>query len=103
MARLVSSVGLAALFRASLGPLGGGASSASSGSSLVAARSVPDRVALLSYSCISMAQLSVVKTLSAIGKEATVVSRERARGQYRGHEYLLAKIISEVSIDLYFI
>jgi len=66
------------------------------------ARSVADRTALLSYAVINMAMMSLMKTLDLFGKEKPVVMRERMRGHYGGTEYLVAKVIAEVPLDVSF-
>ena len=91
VARALSCGGLALLFRLQFGRLGP-----------PDAVSVADRVALLSFSAISMAQLAVMKTLDVFGREKRVVSRERQKGYYGGAAYLCAKLLSELPLDAAF-
>ncbi|KAJ8600139.1 hypothetical protein CTAYLR_003486 [Chrysophaeum taylorii] len=63
---------------------------------------VADRVALLTFSAISMAMLSLVRALDLLAEEKPVVGRERERGLYRGSEYVLAKAIAEIPSDCAF-
>jgi len=66
------------------------------------ARSVADRVALLSFAVINMTMLSLSKTLNLFGKEKPVISREQHRQQYHCIEYLLSKIMAEIPLDIMF-
>jgi hypothetical protein len=66
------------------------------------ARSVADRVALLSFGAINVCMLAVMKTLDLFAKEKPVVTRERMRRQYGGLEYLLSKALAELPLDACF-
>lgn len=66
------------------------------------AKSVADRVALLSFSVINMSMMTLMKTLDLFAKEKPVVQREQHRSQYTSLEYLLAKAIAEIPIDTVF-
>eukprot|EP00536_Pseudo-nitzschia_multiseries_P010652 jgi/Psemu1/326112/estExt_fgenesh1_pg.C_3330013 len=66
------------------------------------AKSVADRVALLSFGVINMSMMSLMKTLDLFAKEKPVVQREQQRHQYTSLEYLLAKAIAEIPLDTAF-
>jgi len=66
------------------------------------AKSVADRVALLSFAVINMSMMSLMKTLDLFAKEKPVVQREQQRRQYTSLEYLLAKAIAEIPLDTAF-
>jgi len=66
------------------------------------ARSVADRVALLSFSVINMSMMALLKTIGLFAKEKPVVLREQQRHQYSSLEYLLAKFIAEIPLDVCF-
>jgi len=66
------------------------------------ARSVADRVALLSFSVINMSMMALLKTIDLFAKEKPVVLREQQRHQYSSLEYLLAKFIAEIPLDMCF-
>lgn len=63
---------------------------------------IADRVALLSFSAISMSMLSFVRSLDLFAKERPVVGRERERGLYGGYEYVIAKALAELPTDCAF-
>lgn len=63
------------------------------------AKSVADRVALLSYGVINMSMMTLMKTINLFAKEKPVVQREQQRNQYTNLEYLLAKTIAEIPLD----
>eukprot|EP00535_Pseudo-nitzschia_heimii_P007967 CAMPEP_0197177922 /NCGR_PEP_ID=MMETSP1423-20130617/3355_1 /TAXON_ID=476441 /ORGANISM="Pseudo-nitzschia heimii, Strain UNC1101" /LENGTH=668 /DNA_ID=CAMNT_0042627547 /DNA_START=49 /DNA_END=2052 /DNA_ORIENTATION=+ len=66
------------------------------------AKSVADRVALLSFSVINMSMMTLMKTINLFAKEKPVVHREQQRLQYSSAEYLLAKTIAEIPMDTIF-
>mmetsp|Transcript_32005 Transcript_32005/g.51912 ORF Transcript_32005/g.51912 Transcript_32005/m.51912 type:complete len:408 (-) Transcript_32005:216-1439(-) len=87
--RLMSCVGLAKVYSA---VLGGGAEGMS-------AAALPGKISLITFGVISMAQLSLIKTLDLFSRERETVQRERARGQYSALEYVFSKVITELPID----
>jgi hypothetical protein len=60
-------------------------------------KSIADRVALLTYGCINLSIMALMKTLDLFAKERGVVLREQMRSNYSSIEYLLAKVFAEVS------
>jgi ABC-type multidrug transport system ATPase subunit/ABC-type multidrug transport system permease subunit len=66
------------------------------------AKSVADRVALLSFSVINMSMMTFMKTVDLYAKEKPVVQREQHRNRYTSLEYLLAKILAEIPLDTVF-
>lgn len=68
----------------------------------VQAKSLADRVALLSFAAINMAMLSYMKTINLFAQEKPVVQREQQRQEYSAAEYLLAKIVGELPLDASF-
>ncbi|KAG7364450.1 ABC transporter ATP-binding protein [Nitzschia inconspicua] len=65
-------------------------------------KSVADRVALLSFSVINMSMMALMKTIELFAKEKPVVQREQQRKQYSSLEYLLAKSLAEIPLDVVF-
>ncbi|KAH8075592.1 ATPase [Aureococcus anophagefferens] len=72
------------------------------GAPALSASGCADRVALLSFSAISMCVLPLTRALDLFGKERKVVAREVERGAYGGGEYVLAKALAEVPSDALF-
>jgi len=72
------------------------------GAPALSAAGCADRVALLSFSAISMCVLPLTRALDLFGKERRVVAREVERGAYGGGEYVLAKALAEVPSDALF-
>ena len=66
------------------------------------ARSISDRIALLSFAVIDMSMMSLVKALSLFRSEKPFVTRERMRRQYTGLEYLISKALAELPLDSLF-
>eukprot|EP00633_Aureoumbra_lagunensis_P002698 CAMPEP_0197287596 /NCGR_PEP_ID=MMETSP0890-20130614/4150_1 /TAXON_ID=44058 ORGANISM="Aureoumbra lagunensis, Strain CCMP1510" /NCGR_SAMPLE_ID=MMETSP0890 /ASSEMBLY_ACC=CAM_ASM_000533 /LENGTH=603 /DNA_ID=CAMNT_0042757475 /DNA_START=59 /DNA_END=1869 /DNA_ORIENTATION=+ len=66
------------------------------------ATTVADRIALLTFSTVSMAMLSLVRSLDLVAKERPVVGRETERRLYSGLEYLWAKALAELPGDMLF-
>lgn len=99
--RTISSGGLAyffsILFKDSIGP-----PPRTKNDGKLNAESLADRTALLSYSVLTTAMMSLMKSLSLFGKERPVVERERKRDQYSGANYLLAKTCAELPLDCAF-
>jgi hypothetical protein len=91
--RLVASIGNAALLAQIFPSVRG---------SVPTANSVADRVALLSFGAINMCMLACMKTVELFGKEKPVVQREQRRSQYSSLEYLLAKGLAELPLDIGF-
>lgn len=65
-------------------------------------KSIADRVALLTYGCINLSIMALMKTLELFAKERGVVLREQMRCTYSSLEYLLAKVFAEIPIDASF-
>ena len=65
-------------------------------------KSIADRVALLSYGCINLSIMALMKTLDLFAKERAVVLREQMRSSYSSLEYLLAKVFAEMPLDASF-
>jgi len=87
--RVLSCIGLAKVYGAVLGVGSEGASAAS----------LPGKISLITFGVISMAQLSLIKTLDLFGRERETVARERMRGQYSAWEYVFSKVIAELPLD----
>mmetsp|Transcript_31283 Transcript_31283/g.90957 ORF Transcript_31283/g.90957 Transcript_31283/m.90957 type:complete len:244 (-) Transcript_31283:272-1003(-) len=66
------------------------------------ARSVANRIALLSYGAINIAMMAVTKSVSLFSAERPVVARERLQMQYHGADYMMAKVIAEFPMDTFF-
>ena len=65
--------------------------------------SIADRVALLSFACINLCMMTYMKTITLFAQERPVVERElQIRQQYTVLEYLVAKVTSELPIDMIF-
>ncbi|GAB5361987.1 hypothetical protein AAMO2058_000759500 [Amorphochlora amoebiformis] len=64
--------------------------------------SLPDKICLLTFGTISMAQLSLIKSLMLFATERSTVERERARGQYSALEYVISKLVAELPVDTFF-
>jgi ABC-type multidrug transport system permease subunit len=62
-------------------------------------KSIADRVALLTYGCINLSIMALMKTLDLFAKERGVVLREQMRSNYSSIEYLLAKVFAEIPLD----
>ena len=65
-------------------------------------KSIADRVALLTYGCINLSIMALMKTLELFAKERGVVLREQMRSTYSSLEYLLAKVFAEIPLDASF-
>ncbi len=65
-------------------------------------KSIADRVALLTYGCINLSIMALMKTLELFAKERGVVLREQLRSSYSSLEYLLAKVFAEIPLDASF-
>ncbi|KAK1739468.1 ABC transporter, ABC-G family [Skeletonema marinoi] len=65
-------------------------------------KSIADRVALLTYGCINLSIMALMKTLDLFAKERGVVLREQMRSSYSSLEYLLAKVFAEMPLDASF-
>jgi ABC-type multidrug transport system ATPase subunit len=66
------------------------------------AKSLADRVALLSFGAINLCMMAYMKAVDLFGKELPVVRREQQRRQYASLEYLLAKVLAEIPLDATF-
>ncbi|GKY94789.1 hypothetical protein MPSEU_000444100 [Mayamaea pseudoterrestris] len=69
---------------------------------IATANSVADRVALLSFGAINMCMLAFMKTVELFAKEKPVIQREQRRNQYTALEYLVAKGLAELPLDIGF-
>lgn len=65
-------------------------------------KSIADRVALLTYGCINLSIMALMKTLDLFAKERSIVLREQMRSSYSSLEYLLAKVLAEIPLDASF-
>jgi ABC-type multidrug transport system ATPase subunit len=65
--------------------------------------SIADRVALLSFATINLCMMTYLKTITLFAHERPIVQRElNVRQQYTVLEYLIAKVTSELPIDMTF-
>ena len=64
------------------------------------AKSVADRIALLSFGVVNMSMMSIMKTLNLFGKEKSVVTREQVRRYYTSFDYLISKALAEIPLDV---
>ena len=64
--------------------------------------SIADRCALLSFAAVNMMMISYMKTVTLFAKERPVLRREQTREQYSALEYLLAKVLGEIPLDVGF-
>jgi ABC-2 type transporter len=64
--------------------------------------SIADRVALLSFGAINLCMMAYMKTITLFAHERPVVHREHIREQYTVLEYLVAKVLAEIPIDILF-
>ncbi len=65
-------------------------------------KSIPDRVALLTYGVINISIMSLMKSLDLFARERGVVMREQMRCNYFSLEYILAKVVAEIPLDASF-
>eukprot|EP00931_Biecheleriopsis_adriatica_P042003 TRINITY_DN23943_c0_g1_i1.p1 TRINITY_DN23943_c0_g1~~TRINITY_DN23943_c0_g1_i1.p1 ORF type:complete len:639 (+),score=121.00 TRINITY_DN23943_c0_g1_i1:30-1946(+) len=89
--RLLASGGLGIVFGAHFGRLDGGG--------LPSARSVAQRICLVSFGVIAMAMLAMARSTARFAKEKAVVERERAARCYGGGTYLLSNAFTELPMD----
>ena len=66
------------------------------------AKSVGDRVAMLTFGVINMSMLALMKTVDLFAKEKPVVQREQLRRQYTSLDYLVSKSLAEIPLDAAF-
>jgi len=64
--------------------------------------SIADRCALLSFAAINLMMISYMKTVTLFAQEKPVLHREQTREQYPPHEYLIAKVLAEIPLDVAF-
>jgi len=64
--------------------------------------SIADRCALLSFAAVNMMMVSYMKTVTLFTQERPVLQRERTRKQYSALEYVLAKVLAEIPLDVGF-
>jgi ABC-type multidrug transport system ATPase subunit len=64
--------------------------------------SIADRVALLSFGAINLCMMAYMKSITLFAQERPVVHREHIREQYTVLEYLVAKVLAELPIDMIF-
>lgn len=64
--------------------------------------SVAERITCLSFISITMSMVSLVKSVNTIGRERPVVMSERRCGQYSTLEYIVAKLATELPLDVAF-
>ena len=65
--------------------------------------SIADRVALLSFGAINLCMMTYVKSITLFAHESPIIQRElNAQQQYTVFEYLIAKVTSELPIDMIF-
>ena len=64
--------------------------------------SIADRCALLSFAAVNMMMISYMKTITLFAQERPVLQREQTREQYSALEYLLAKVLGEIPLDVGF-
>ena len=88
--RLIASIGQSFLFAQIFKTVKKGAPTA---------KSVADRIALLSYGVINMSMLALMKAIDLFSREKNVIMRERMRNQYNPAEYLCSKVIAEFPLD----
>lgn len=72
------------------------------GKGLPMVNSIADRCALLSFAAINMMMISYMKTVTLFAKERPVLRREQTREQYSALQYLLAKMLGEIPLDVGF-
>ena len=98
--RFVAGIGNALLFAQIFPSIG---SRSSSNINTYTARSVADRVALLSFGVINMCMMAYMKSLETFGNEKGIIEREQRRNLYYAVEYLLAKALAELPLDALFV
>lgn len=68
----------------------------------MAANTIADRVALLSYGVINMSMMALMKTVHLFGRERSVIDREFRKKHYTCLEYLGSKVLAEIPVDAVF-
>ncbi|MGA1354986.1 MAG: ABC transporter permease, partial [Candidatus Limnocylindrus sp.] len=71
-------------------------------SSTPTAISVAERITCLSFSSVTMAMVSLVKSITSISSERLVVAKEVEQRLYTSAEYLVAKLVTELPFDAAF-
>ncbi|CAJ1958572.1 unnamed protein product [Cylindrotheca closterium] len=66
------------------------------------AKSVAERVSMLTFGIVNMSMIALLKTVDLFSKEKPVVQREQLRLQYSSLEYLFSKSIAEIPLDAAF-